>query len=251
MKLRIENIKVFNTFLASVSKLINSAEFEVSKDVAKVCASNEVLRGFFSTNAILLPEDSDEPSVKFCVGEVNRLHKVMTMVARDVVDGTVFELDFDGTFISYDGTPSFRLKTVKRELIEKYITQPVKSELRVGFSFMTSSKDIRSVVQASNIISGDNNKVYFSKRGESVFAEVDDKSVSFNDSIAIPISPMVEGNIPRVLAIRMDDFISFALLECGDISVKNINETFFRVDSRVDDGDRFVAISLFVPTVKG
>jgi len=250
MKLLIKDMRSFNIFLASISKLINSAEFTVSKESTKVCASNEIIRGYFETNSMIM-DDGEETCAKFCIGEVNRLHKVMTMVARDVPGEFTCEVNFDGTFVAYEGkNASFRLKTVKRELIEKYITQPIKAELKEGYSFVTSSKDIRSVIQASNIISGDENKVYFSKRGESIFAEVDNKSVSFNDSIAIPISEHVVGNIPKVSAMRMDDFASFALLECNEISVMNVNENFFKVDSRVADDNYFVSISLFMPTVK-
>lgn len=253
MKLNIIDIDTFNIFLSALVKFVGGAEFVVKKNQTSVNAFNEVIRGFFTTSSLVIAEDEKSlEEIRFCFSDVSKLYKVLSLLSSSLDKNSPISLEFDGTFLSYNAGTSFKLKTIKKDLIEKYITQPIKSQIDVSYSFSTKTKDVRSIIQASNIVSNDENRVYFVMKGTQIFAEIDNKNLEFNDSIGLPLAQRIEGNVSRVVSIRMQDFVSFALLDSNQIKVSFINDAFFMVESTYECQNKSkINIVLYIPTLKG
>lgn len=253
MNLVITNLDLFKTFLHSITKFVPSCEFMIDTDGTDVLAVSEgrVSRGFFRTNVLKLEEKPETP-VSFAFNDVSKLQKSIAVVAASV-EGNKAVLDFDGVFLSCLGDSSFKLKVVKRDIIEKYITTPLKTELVDIYSFKTNSDTIRKVIQANNIIMNADNKIYFSVKNNKIIAEIDNKISVYSDSIGVPISTEVTGasKLSKNTCIRFQDFAYFNVLDCENIKIAFTDKNVFIVESRLESGSNaWITAKLVIPILK-
>lgn len=251
MKLLINDIEIFKVFLTSICKFVPSAEFNVNKKFTNVLAQNEgkIIRGFFYTNSF---NSIDDDSVKFSFSDLSKFSKSFQLISQNINDQKELELNFDGTFLSLSNKMSFKLRTVKNDVIEKYITNPIKTDLQEKYSIKTSINKVRKVIQASNIIFNEDNKVYFSNKGGSLVAEVDNKLSQFNDSIGIPLSKDINGNVEKVVAVRIQDFSIFSILNTENIKITFTDKSVFLVESElINENKNWIKVKLYIPILKG
>lgn len=73
MKVLVKDIGVFEKYLQSIARIVNSAELNISKDLCKIYGINDsaTIRLFIETNCV----SSDEP-VKFCMNDLQKLTRL-------------------------------------------------------------------------------------------------------------------------------------------------------------------------------
>jgi hypothetical protein len=249
MKLEINDVGTFQIYLNSVLKFVNMVEFEVSKDFTKIMARNEAktVKGFFVTNSMTY--DNDTP-VTFCFSDLRKLNRSINLV-KSVENNNKMNIKFDGTFLNYNGKTSFKLKTVKRDIVERYTSAAFKGDHKIKYSFTTSTENVKRVIQANAIIANTDAKVYISKKDSSVIAEVDDKSSRLNDSIGIPIADKLDnGNISSIACLKFTDFMNFSILHSPAIKVEFTNKNAYLVDSEIKNNKKWIKMKLGIPLIK-
>jgi hypothetical protein len=247
-KIKINDIGVFNKMITSVSKIVQDAKFIFTKDgdvKVNVINSAQTIRAFFTAKGIV---EVDE-EIEFCFKDILTLKKSIDLISKfECCEDAV--LDFDGTFISYKNEVKFKLKAVKSEIIEQYITTEIKTKLEPVFSFNTTDETIKQVVQCSNIVNNPDAKIYISKNKENIIAEVDDAQNKMSNSIAVPISDDFDGEIGKPVALTVENFLALNTLKpLDEINVTYTDKSVFEV--RVVDDTDFIELYMIITTVKG
>ena len=245
----IKDIDYFSSFLSTLIKFVPSCQFIVDKNSTKVNALNDAhtIRAFFETNSVVT--DSEE-ELNFCLNDVSKLLKAINLIKGNDTKESI-TLQYDETFITYDGTTCFKFKVIKEKIIEQYITKPITALLATVFKFKTSVAKIKQVIQANSIVSQEESKVYMYMKENKVIAEIDDKQNAFNDSIGLPIADAIlEGHLGKVTCIKFSDFILFSILPAEDIFIKLTDKNVFEIEANIIKGDYKVSMRMLAQILK-
>lgn len=236
-KLQIKNVSEFSNFLKCATTLISEGggcEFVYQSNMLNCSVANDAstFRAYFTSSCI--ESNSD---FSFCIQEVSSLIKAIDLL-KDVEQLETATLDLTDSFISYLGTMNFKVRLVKREVVEKNITVPLKSQLTNIFSFNTNDKLLKRMLKCTQI-SSEAVKIYFSLKeinSDIVVAEIDDKTMKYTTSIGVPIScTPIEGSfVPFITQLSLFKMInSFSIV--GDIKIaytdKNVLDITYANDN--------------------
>lgn len=247
MLLNINNIEVFSTFLDCISRNVPSCKFIINSNITKVFAinDNKTIRLLTNTNSLTC-----EQEVSFCFGELIKLKQSINLIKNiNKVNNCV--IDFNNTFISYNNNVKFKLKVIKEDIISRYISQDLKTKLQYNYKFNTTSGYIKNILNSINIINNSDSKIYFSCNDNLVIAEIDDKTNNICDSLGIPIGKLIEGSVNKVVCIPIESFKSFNTLVSDDINIGLVNDISMIVNSRYNEGDTFIELSILCSILKG
>jgi hypothetical protein len=238
-ELRIKSLNEFSNFLKCAASLVSEGggcEFVYENKTLKSSVANDAatFRAFFTTTCV----DSDVDSFSFCLQEVSKLIKAISvLVDIEQVDSTAFTLT--DSFISYTGSMNFKIRLVKREVVEKNITVPLKCQLVNLFSFTTNDKLVKKMLHCASI-SSEAAKIYFNlkdMKSDVVVAEIDDKTMKYTTSIGVPISATGPkgGFTPFITQLELFKMInSFSLV--GDITIAYTDKNVLDI---THNGDNF------------
>jgi len=247
MKITVKNIAAANSFMAAAMRIVPDGKFIFSKGSCNLKMINEsqTIRAFLSTDAMAADEDGE-----FSFQDISKLHKSIGLIAA-VEDKTSTDIEFDGAFVKYKADVNFKLRTVKPEIIERYVTNDITAKLEEVYSFTTSSDLIKRALQCTAIVNDADSKVYFSKSGKKVVAEIDDKKNKLANNIAVPIAHDMEGNLTEVVAITLDNFKSFNLIPADKINVSYTDKKVFVIKSEQEVESCKIQLYLISTTIKG
>lgn len=241
----VSNPKAFSAFLSTVCKLVPSAKFQFSPEGCDVMCMGEesVFRCFLKTDSA----KATEP-LCFCLSDSSKFFRAISIV-HSVEQCTAVDLKFDGSFLSKSGEAAFRLRTVRDEVVSKWVSEPIKTELKTVYEFLTTAKLVNRLLMASNIVSSDRAKVYIFANKDKMMGELDDKLNKLNDSVTLPISkdPVV-GIVDGVTCLSFVKFKLFSLLDSDAINVKMTDKNCFLVDSSATFDGSTVFMKLLVST---
>ncbi len=194
--LKVSNYLDFLTFIKASTSLVSDSggcEFKYENGELGVAIINDsqTYRAFFTTVSV---SSDDDTSFSFCIQELSKLYKALNII-RDIQkdkDSNLNQIKLDlkvtDSFISYSGDLSFKIRLVKRDVVEKNITNPIKAQLVDQFSFVTNDQLLKRMLQCSAIAS-ESAKIYFTLSSNgSVIAEIDDKSMAFTTSVGVQIN---------------------------------------------------------------
>lgn len=254
MKLAVKNVKGFELFLKSIIKIIPSMDegckFTVTNKETKVNILNgsRSVRAFFTTDALTTVSDK---KIEFCFKNIATLIKSISLISN-IEDEDEVELDFTGTFLKYENSVKFKLKTCKDDDVRMYMTEERKTKLDPVFSFETSPLQIKRVLDNVNICGNTDAKLYLSKNeNDEVLAEVDDKTSEYSNSVGIPISDEIDGDINEVICIFLDNFALFNIVPSDEISVTYNKQKVLVVESEMDYDDITIKMDMITSTAKG
>lgn len=244
MKIKINDISNFDELIKAVTKLVPDAQFEVNAEGVKIKVINEsqTIRAYFTSDCMTSTEE-----VTFCFKDLQNLKKSVDLISS-IEDETECILDFNKTFLSYSEDVKFKLKVVKSDIIEQYITKDITTELKEVFKFTTEPMQIKQVLQCANIVNDSDSKVYFSESDGKVICEVDDKTNTMANSVGIPISEDLAGDIENPIAMTIDNFQSVAILPGDDIELTYTDKNVFEVRCNYDDA---IDLYMIATTLKG
>jgi len=214
MNIKINDIEIFDELIKAVVRIVPDAQFEINAEGVnlKVINDSQTIRAFFKSDCMT----SDE-NVTFCFKDLLNLKKSVDLIPMIEGDNEC-EIKFNKSFLEYKSDVKFKLKVVKSDIIENYITKDITAELAPLFTFETETENIKQVIQCTNIVNDNDCKVYFSKSDEDkVICEIDDKTNTMANSVGIPISDDIDVDIDKPIAMSIDNFQSFAILPGADV----------------------------------
>jgi hypothetical protein len=221
----INNIKECINFFTSVKKCGESCELNVSSDCAKINLVNEgaTFRAYFHTAT--MTSDSD---VSFCFSDISKFIKCLQTI-KDVGKNETVVTVKNGTMFHDNHQVSFKLKGVKRDVIMRYISQPMKEEPKVSFGFTLPDDMMKKMISLNSI--NNSAKVYFSLKDGVVIGEIDDKGDDLTDSIGFPVSSEYFGEWSYPMKLKLDNFRSFNLMNADKFTICATEQKFIVVDS--------------------
>lgn len=242
----ITNLSVFNAFLTSILKIVQAAEFNIDSKECVVRSINESnsIRSFLSTNSII----SNEP-ITFCLNEVSKLLKCVSTL-EELNKSDIYELKFDGTFILFEKDVKFKLKTIKREIIEKQLSLPLNSTLENIYGFSLKNELYRKLLSLTSISSSDKAKIYLANINGKIMAEIDDKTLKITDSIGIPISSEISGTWSDVICVSLDCFKLFNLTNANLINIYMTDKKVLRTTSSIEVNQSYLNSEIISSTLK-
>jgi hypothetical protein len=244
MNIKINDIEVFDELIKSVVRIVPDAQFEVDREGVKLKVINDsqTIRAFFKSDCMI----ADEP-VTFCFKDLLNLKKSVDLISS--IEGeTECELDFNNTFLVYKNDVKFKLKVVKSDVIENYITADITAELKEIFSFETEPENIKQVIQCTNIVNDTDCRVYFSQSDDKVICEIDDKTNVMANSVGVPISDSITGEIDKPIAMSIDNFQAFSILPCDNIEVTYTDKNVFEIKCNYENSIELYMIATTLKT---
>ena len=247
MKISVKNLAAAIAFIAAAMRVVPDGKFIFSKGGCSLKMINEAqtIRAFLSTDSVHGDEDSE-----FAFQDMSKLHKSLSLISN-VENKTACELEFDGSSVRYASDVDFKLKVVRPDIIERYVTQDITAKLSKVYSFSTTSDLVKRALQCTAIVNDPDSKVYFSKSGSKVLAEIDDKKNSLANRVAVPISDSIDGCLSEAAAITLDNFKSFNLLTSNKIDVTYTDKRVFEIRSEQTVEDHKISLYLISTTIKG
>ena len=239
MKLQVNDIEVFNEMLKSIVKIVPDAQFVVNSEKVevKVINDSQTIRAFFTSTSLTCDED-----VTFCFKDVINLKKSIELIVN-IEDESDCELEFNGSFISYANDVKFKMKVVKSDIIDQYITTDISTKLKKEFSFSMEPDKIRQVIQCTNIVNDPDSKVYFSCADDNVICEIDNKTNKMANSVGIPIADDLDGEIENPIIMSVDNFQSFGVLTSDEIEITYTDKNVFEIRSEYEDSIQLYMIA--------
>lgn len=221
----INDIKECITFFTSVNKCSESCEVNIYPKVTKINAVNEgaTFRAYFETETMT----SDE-NVSFCVSDIKKLVKCLQTVKDSGKLQTVLMVK-NGTMTHDNNGVTFKLKGVKRDVIMRYISQPMKDEPKIAFGFTLNDDMMKKMVALNSI--NNSAKVYFSLKNNNVIGEIDDKADELTDSIGFPVSADYFGDWSYPMKLKLDNFRYFNLMNADSFKIGATEQKYIVVDS--------------------
>jgi hypothetical protein len=232
MNLVVNNPEHFTEFLTAIIKIIPSHKFDINSDGCTIRSVNEyaTVRGFFKTQSIT--SDSD---VSFCLSDTTKLLRIFQYI-KDLNKPesltSPVTLEYDNTFLRYNKNGmKFKFSTIKDQVIEKFITNDLTTQLTDVYGLNINSDIIKKILSMSSITSTEDPKLYLYKEGEVIVGEVDDKTNRLTDSIAIPISKNYFGDWNTPISIKLDIFRLFGIIHSDEIKVALTDKKVLEVNS--------------------
>lgn len=242
MKITINDIEVFDELVKAIVRIVPDAQFELTTEgvQVKVMNDSQTIRAYFKSDCMTASED-----VTFCFKDLLNLKKSVNLVSN--IEGeTSCIMDFNKSFLAYKNDVTFKLKVVKPDIIEQYITKDITTKLESVFNFVTEPENIRQVIQCTNIVNDSDSKVYLSETNDKVICEIDDKTNKMANSIGVPISNEIDGTIESPIAMTVENFQSFAILPVDEIFVSYTDKSVFEIKCNYENSIELYMISTTV-----
>ena len=246
MKFNVCNVEVFLTFLRSVLRVAPSttggAKFEVDEKGTYVGIINEskTIRAFFNTNSMCCEEKTD-----FSFQDLSKLYKSFLLIKN--IGITSADIIFTGSFLTFSKKGcNFKLKVVKPDIVERYISNAISIKLTPIYEFETSEEKVKNLIQCSHIINDTESKVYFISNNNGMVGQIDDKTNVMSDSIGIPLSDKVTGSVNKVVCTTLENFKLFSVLPTDKIKVKLTDKNVFEVISKFNNEENTCSVNMYL-----
>jgi hypothetical protein len=228
--IKVKNIELFITYLTALNRIVPACEFNINGDgcVVNSIDENGNIRLFLHTDSI-----TSDSIISFCISDIQKLLTSVKFIHKNNSAGEI-AIKFTGNYITYAGCINFKIKTIKREVIEKYVTNPIKSDIDDEYSVCIKSENYKDLIGLVGISSSETPKVYMYKQNNMIMGEIDDKKLDISDSIAIPLSDNFEGDWINSICVKVEAFRIFNLLGSNEIKISMTNKNVVRVVSSIE-----------------
>jgi len=183
-----------------------------------VRSQNLSARAFFTTNVI-----TSESELSFCLSDLTKLYQSIKTLSDFKEDDSNCIINYDGTFLRMKDVVSFKLTTVKEDVVRDTVTTDIKTQLSPVFGFKLRNA-IMNKMNSMQFMSQDASpKVYIYKQvvnnKEVIIGEVDNKAQQLVDSISIPLSDNFFGGWETSIITDLESFGLWNPLTANDINV--------------------------------
>lgn len=208
LKLNVFSITDFECLLKGLIKIASGTAIVVNNKGIKIAANNEgKIRAFINSDSIRLDSDDDNDSVELCFENLANLLKTIAFIKDIGEQNETAEFVCDGLFLKYSEKGSIKLKLDKRERVEQYLTNPIKSELTNLFTFDLSQIKIKKILTYSQFNPNYEVKLYFYIKDKTLMCDIDDRKEMAGrlTSVSIPITKEFKGVLDKPFVVDLED----------------------------------------------
>lgn len=221
------------------------------------------------TNAMVISTKEEIDEIKYCIKDINSLKSALAIVAQvENINECKVELEdvpsVDGEIyaktIRYKGQAKFKLISIDPTVIEKYITNELKTELTQDWKFVINPVNL-DILQnrTGNIVNTTNDVsiyIYPDPSTKKVMVDLNTRQTDYMNSIALPIADTYEGELNNKMnevAIHESAFRLFNILKVKE----NLNCFFtskyniFFISSEISKDGFYIKSRLMNQIIKG
>lgn len=269
----IKDLKIFEEFLSVANKFVQQGQLIINKEKTSLFCKNpqdfSTSKLMLDTNSMKLSSNTEIDEIRYCIKDINSLKSALSIISQvENVNECIVELEnvpsVDGEIyaktIRYKGTAKFKLISIDPAVIEKYITNELKTELSEDWKFTIDPINL-DILQnkTGNIVNTTNDVsiyIYPDPSTKKVMVDLNTRQTDYMNSIALPIANSYEGELNNKMnevAIHESAFRLFNILKVKE----NLNCFFtskyniFFISSEVKKGDYYIKSRLMNQIIKG
>lgn len=253
MKINIQNIDSLIIFLNSIVKYVPSIQLILNKDFSNIKSTNGISRAFFTTN-ILVNNDINENIIY--INDLSKFIKLLYMLKTYEKDKKQFQFDIINNKIVYDGICKFSFKLSIKDIIEKYITNDIKSVLNIAYTFKIPIENYKSALNYFNIFQTENSKIYLSADGKFLYGEIDCKQKTIDNELISNYNtikiPLCNTNyiINDLYAINLENFKTLFLFD-EELELNIVKEGIIIANNNIKlENNLYIKTTIYCPLVK-
>lgn len=251
MKLKIESVEGFHTFVKSVKSIAPGAIFIVGDNGCVVRARNDSasIRAYFRTNVIKVSSrKKDEPDARLPVLDLTKMLSAIKMVI-ETTDSDEAELNVTKQFITYNGKAKFKLKTHSESYLTFHTTDIIKQQTDDLFTFDLTNELFKYSLKYKTITGEKDPKIYVYTQDDKVFVEHDDKTQNLINSLGIAVADTFTGELRNPICININNnYSKFNPLGADTVQLAlqelNGRPVFLKVRSNVQHEKYVIALEL-------
>jgi len=258
MKIKVNHVEQLLAMLYGVANIVPGCEFNCNKDFTEIRCTNKIVRTFFTTNSITCESD-----YSFCINDISKFTKLLQMVKTyDNVNS--FEMNSSTSILKYDGKTKFNLRLTGRDILEKYMTENIKSILTKLYSFNVTYPDFKNAMGYFSAVMNEESKIYICKDNNGiVYFEIDNKQIAHDGTIVsnvsnikIPVSSIQEEDFKtkpfdKIYAMNVQPFKDMFILST-DVLLELTKEGAIIANSKflTEDNLNYTQMKMFAPLLK-
>lgn len=212
VKAEIKNLKLLEEFFVVAHKFIQQGQLIINKDKSSLFCKNpqdfSTSKLMLDTNALVLSQSANINCIKYCIKDISSLRSSLAIISQvENINECVLELEDipnpDGTIyaktLKYKGIAKFKLISIDPAIIDKFITNELKTELTEDWKFTINPINL-DILQnrTSSIVNVDSDVsiyIYPDKETGKVMVDLNSRQSDYINSIALPISDSYEGGL--------------------------------------------------------
>lgn len=234
--IEIKDCKAFSSFLGSILKISPACKLDIDSESCKVFTSPDGgvnIKAYFTIKSVT----STEP-VSICIKDLAILYKGLETIQKYSEKTNTFNMEFKDGILTYtSNATNIKIVSVKQEIVQKYVVAPITSQLDNLFGFITNTKSLKGIINIQGLCSSEQPKIYLSKVGDSIKAEIDDKTKKLVNSISIPLATKdnIFGEWTRQICINMQVFEYYTCIDTDSIKISMCNKPVLKIEASKDD----------------
>ena len=229
MFIALKDVKMFFELLGTIQKVAPSAKFIVSPEGVSINSLNpsgNIVAMFSSTCAFSNPDERFE----FSIVDLSKLQKLIKLVLDSNLPSPIM-INFTGNFLTFDNVVKFKLKTVKDAIIDNVVAKNTNRGVTSVVSFTTNSNDLIRIIKCFSIIDDAESKVYFYVKDGVMMAEIDNKANPTSNSVGMPLSKNIIGDLTKCMTVATTVFKMFNILNSDNINIVYSTNNLFEITS--------------------
>lgn len=278
VNVNVKDIKGLEYFLTVINKFAPNCLFNISKERTEIFCKNSVdfasSRFDAISDLLTIDEKCKYDNIMLCIRDITAFKSALNIVTQIEPEKTEMVLNVEeiitpeqevyGSKIVYKGKSKFSLITVDRDVIETYISQPVKADIDADmvWRFHIDPYKLNIVQNQTNtIVNLDTDvSVYFEENKETgeVVCMLASKKTNYNNEVTIPIADSYEGNLDNVKVDICISDSSFRIANILKVTSSNnlicsFNDryNFLKFDSFIKEENYFIKSTVITGIVKG
>ena len=229
----IKDLKIFEEFLSVANKFVQQGQLIINKEKTSLFCKNpqdfSTSKLMLDTNSMKLSSNTEIDEIRYCIKDINSLKSALSIISQvENVNECIVELEnvpsvdreIYAKTIRYKGTAKFKLISIDPAVIEKYITNELKTELSEDWKFTIDPINL-DILQnkTGNIVNTTNDVsiyIYPDPSTKKVMVDLNTRQTDYMNSIALPIANSYEGELNNKMnevAIHESAFRLFNILK--------------------------------------
>ena len=251
----VNDFNLFYELMKSTTKIVDAAKLQISENgLAIYGARKPYARCELTTNAI-----SSDENIEFCILDLNMFVKVLSTIKE------VHENDYsDFKFSFMDEKVSFKSKkfkskfqTQKENIIEKWLSTKISTQLNPVFEFTTTNDLIRRVRNHQFIFTDPAKmRIYLETKDDmennTLFATAGNRQTTLNNEVTLKFGLVTYGSLNnRTIILDIDRLNLFDAVTSNDIKVSLMDANVLVSDVKVNGkNDTYLNVKIYSSLLK-
>lgn len=235
VKLKVFSINDFERCLKGLVRVVESAAIEVTPSGMSISANaDSKIRAFIKSDCIKMESEDKDDSVQLCFENIQNLIKMVAFIKDIGQINDCCDFEYDGLFLRFVGKGQIKLKLDKYDVVSRYVSAPIRSELKNLFSFILTSETIKKILSYSGFNVNYEVKLYFYLKNGVLMCDIDDKKEMAGrlSCVSIPVSTNFKGSLEKPFILDLEDLRRFNIFDQPSIKCC-LTDKCFKISSEL------------------